>query len=110
MTFHRPPTGLPPASRRSSTTFHQVLFALTKEDEADGNNKGLVALLPDAAEEPKAAEEALGVLEAISGVPSLPAAMRANALFQAQRIEREGFGIRWAAVEGAPSSTFHGLT
>ena len=47
----------------------------------------------------RAREEAL--LEAISGVPSLPESLASNALFAAQRIHDEGFGIRWEAVPGA---------
>ena len=107
-----------------------VLLAVTKEDGAKDGAKGLVALLP-APSNGEGMEEGVGregegmeegegregessertdavvnaaaaLLEAISGVPRLPSALATNQLFQAQRIEAEGFGIRWERVEGAP--------
>ena len=105
-----------------------VLLALTKEDEAEGGLKGLVALLPPGDEllDPplrgssgevvgKAAEvaaeataaaasvrKAEALLDAVAGIPILPAALASNGLFKAQSIEEEGFGINWQKVDGAP--------
>jgi hypothetical protein len=83
-----------------------LLLALTKEDDTQGGCKGIVALLPPSAAAdsgPSAASaEAAALLEALSGVLTLPAALSSNALFTAQSIEQEGFGIRWEAVTGAP--------
>uniref|UniRef100_A0A7S2DG34 Uncharacterized protein n=1 Tax=Haptolina brevifila TaxID=156173 RepID=A0A7S2DG34_9EUKA len=87
-----------------------LLFALTKEDASQGGSKGLIALLPTAhgsgdeggSGDEDQMEEAALILAAISGVPALPAALASNRLFQAQRIEEEGFGICWERVEGAP--------
>ena len=86
-----------------------VLLALTKEDDRQQGCKGLIALLPaadnvrtatEATESPREAAESL--LRALAGVPTLPPALAANALFRAQRIEAKGFGIEWEQVHGAP--------
>jgi len=79
-----------------------VLFALTKEDEAQGGRKGLVAYVGGEAVDAPITALVCGLLDAIAGTPSLPSALSSNPLFKAQRIEQEGFGIQWEAVEGAP--------
>ena len=80
-----------------------LLLALTKEDASLQGRKGLVALLPSAqGSRPGTREAAESLLQALSGVPTLPPALSSNALFAAQQIETEGFGIEWERVEGAP--------
>ena len=77
-----------------------LLLALTHEDDGDGGHKGLVARLPAA--DDAAREDAERVLAALAGVPRLPEALAANALFAAQDIADLGFGIDWRPVDGAP--------
>ena len=88
------------ASERRGAGGLGLLVGLTKEDAAAGGLKGLVALLPPA--DDARAPPAAALLEAIDGIPTLPPALASNALFRAQSIEDEGFGISWQPVEGAP--------
>eukprot|EP00966_Prymnesium_polylepis_P036134 838360-Prymnesium_polylepis.1 len=72
-----------------------LLLALTKEDEAAGGAKALVALLPPQGGAAKEATMAASILEQISGSLSLPETLESNPLFQAQRVPDEGFGVCW---------------
>ena len=77
-----------------------MLVALTAGDKGDGKRKGI--LLMATSETPAAASAASALRRVLEAIPAdLPSTLAAEPLYQSQRITDEGFGIRFARVEGA---------